>query len=212
MTPPMRRPGRPRNGEAELRRAQLLSDATTLFLQRGYHGVSLAQLATYGRVAVRTIYQEFGGKPGLLQAILQSEPDQGPQCALWPARGNDIASMLQGFAAEYWHAQACRHAQAWHQLRHEAASAGLISPIQNDDGFRARLAAYFASDAVGSQMRNDLPNDFLTCLFIACIGADCPPLKTSESSIQRVSIAARVALFLRAVRRNSFVGTQHFPI
>jgi AcrR family transcriptional regulator len=212
MRPPKGRPGRPRKGDAELRRAQLLDDAAALFLQSGYHGVSLAQLAAHGRVAVRTIYQEFGGKLGLLQAILQSELDRAPPAAALPDHGEDVVVTLQGMAAEYMRVQACPRIQAWQRLRKEAESAGLITPSPDSEGFRARLISYFANFSVRAQLRKDLPNEFLAGLFIACIRADCAPPGSGERSMHRVSIAARVALFLRAVRCESHGSAEHFPI
>jgi TetR/AcrR family transcriptional repressor of mexJK operon len=62
--------GRPRNADLETRMDKLLAAAATLFMERGYSGASLEMIAREARVAVRTIYIEFGGKSGLLSAVI----------------------------------------------------------------------------------------------------------------------------------------------
>lgn len=65
--------GRPRDNTVERREAELIDTAFGLFCRRGYHAVSLAMVAAQAHVAVRTIYSKFGGKAGLLQAIVERE-------------------------------------------------------------------------------------------------------------------------------------------
>lgn len=62
--------GRPKAAEAEARLNDLLDTAARLILEKGYGKVSLEAIAKEARVAVRTIYVKFGGKAGLLKAIL----------------------------------------------------------------------------------------------------------------------------------------------
>jgi TetR/AcrR family transcriptional repressor of mexJK operon len=62
--------GRPRTSEREARLHDLVATAGRLFLQHGYSKVSLEMLAREAHVAVRTIYVKFGGKAGLLNAVL----------------------------------------------------------------------------------------------------------------------------------------------
>lgn len=70
------RPGRPRAASLAARRAGLLDTARTLFLAKGYAGVSLAEIARTAHVAVRTIYFHHGGKSGLLRAVLAQEDER----------------------------------------------------------------------------------------------------------------------------------------
>jgi TetR/AcrR family transcriptional repressor of mexJK operon len=65
--------GRPREAERDLRYNALLDSARRLFLEHGYDGASLAAVAGDAHVALRTIYAWFGGKSGMLHAILERE-------------------------------------------------------------------------------------------------------------------------------------------
>lgn len=65
--------GRPREAERDLRYNVLLDSARRVFLKHGYDGTSLAAVAGDAHVALRTIYVWFGGKSGLLHAILERE-------------------------------------------------------------------------------------------------------------------------------------------
>lgn len=67
------RAGRPRDVERELRYDALLDCAKRLFLVHGYEGASLAAVAGEAHVALRTIYTWFGGKSGMLRAVLERE-------------------------------------------------------------------------------------------------------------------------------------------
>src|SRR6476469_5925614 len=62
--------GRPRACDLEARHHNLIHTAGQLFLQHGYGKVSLEMIAREAHVAVRTIYVKFGGKAGLLKAVL----------------------------------------------------------------------------------------------------------------------------------------------
>ena len=67
--------GRPRSSEREARIHDLIHTAGQLFLKHGYRNVSLEMLAREAHVAVRTIYVKFGGKAGLLNAVLVANRD-----------------------------------------------------------------------------------------------------------------------------------------
>lgn len=65
--------GRRRSEEVAQRNEALVATAFALFCERGYHAVSLATIASEARVAVRTIYADFGGKAGLLAGQIAIE-------------------------------------------------------------------------------------------------------------------------------------------
>jgi len=67
----MIRCGRPRKGEELLSRDRLLDTALKLFLEYGYGNLSLETIAREGRVSMRTIYSQFGGKAGLFGAVIK---------------------------------------------------------------------------------------------------------------------------------------------
>jgi AcrR family transcriptional regulator len=60
-----RRPGR---GEA--RRRAILNAASAVFLEKGYEKASLSEILTLSGGSRATIYQQFGNKDGLLEAML----------------------------------------------------------------------------------------------------------------------------------------------
>lgn len=65
--------GRPRTEDLVARNKNLLETASRLFVEQGYGQTSLEQIAREAHVAVRTIYLKFGGKSGLLQAVVEVE-------------------------------------------------------------------------------------------------------------------------------------------
>src|SRR5215217_6845979 len=72
----LRGAGRPKASDVEARTQDLIDVAARLFLANGYTRTSLEAIARAARVAVRTIYVKFGGKAGLLEAVLLSRRDQ----------------------------------------------------------------------------------------------------------------------------------------
>jgi AcrR family transcriptional regulator len=52
-------------------RGQIVSVAESLFLTNGYAATTVAAIAAAARVSVETIYKGFGGKPGLVRAIVE---------------------------------------------------------------------------------------------------------------------------------------------
>ncbi|GAB6067801.1 TetR/AcrR family transcriptional regulator [Methylothermus subterraneus] len=73
---PSPRLGRPRKGEAALRRDLLLDEALRLFAEHGYSAVSLETLARCAHVSLRTIYRQFGGKAQLFGAVVRRISDE----------------------------------------------------------------------------------------------------------------------------------------
>jgi TetR/AcrR family transcriptional repressor of mexJK operon len=65
--------GRPKAADVEARTQDLLQVAARLFLKNGYTKTSLESIARAAHVAVRTIYVKFGGKAGLLDAVLVAQ-------------------------------------------------------------------------------------------------------------------------------------------
>lgn len=51
-------------------RDQIIGIAEDMFLSRGYAATTVAAIAAQARVSVETIYKSFGGKPGLVRAIV----------------------------------------------------------------------------------------------------------------------------------------------
>jgi AcrR family transcriptional regulator len=61
-----------RRERARQAREQIAGIAEELFLSRGYAATTVAAIAARARVSVETIYKSFGGKPGLVRAIVEA--------------------------------------------------------------------------------------------------------------------------------------------
>ncbi len=59
-----------RRERARQGRDQIVGIAEDLFLSRGYAATTVAAVAEQARVSVETIFKSFGGKPGLVRAIV----------------------------------------------------------------------------------------------------------------------------------------------
>lgn len=203
-------PGRPRKDELDQRRSHLIEVATALFLDRGYHRVSLALIAQEARVAVRTIYLGFGGKAGLLAAALQKGRQRfmtAPQ-ALDPS--GPLAEVLGHFGRGYLHyltdpemVQLRRMALAEASTSAEMEQAWWeAGPAQT----QATLARYFVDPRVRAQLRPEVPLDLLPSHFMACIAAEHSWPRTpcgaapGGRSLQQL-LDARLTLFLRSAAR-----------
>lgn len=98
-------PGRRESARLERvssRRRQVLSAATRLMEETGYHAMSMQALAERGDVSVGLIYQYFGGKEDVLQAvivdILEDFASQVP-AAVAEAGDNPVARLTGGIRA-----------------------------------------------------------------------------------------------------------------
>ncbi|MFD9006715.1 TetR/AcrR family transcriptional regulator [Streptomyces sp. NPDC059582] len=60
-----------RLNSAAATREAILSSAHALFLERGYAGVTVGEIAEAGKVAVPTVYSSVGNKPSILTALLE---------------------------------------------------------------------------------------------------------------------------------------------
>ena len=60
-----------RRERARQTRDQIVDTAEALFLSGGYAATTVAAIAAAARVSVETIYKGFGGKPGLVRAIVE---------------------------------------------------------------------------------------------------------------------------------------------
>src|SRR5215467_1199664 len=68
-----------RRERARQTRGEIIDAARELFLARGYAATTVAAIAGTAHVSVETIYKGFGGKPGLVRAIIeQGLAGEGP--------------------------------------------------------------------------------------------------------------------------------------
>ena len=62
--------GRPNAAELERRKSRVMEVATALFVERGYAGTSLVDIAELAGVATRTVYQHFGDKEAIFREVI----------------------------------------------------------------------------------------------------------------------------------------------
>lgn len=67
---PRRYDSRGRRAQAERTRARIVEVARERFLRDGYATTTVAAIAGDAQVSVETVYKAFGGKPGLVRAIV----------------------------------------------------------------------------------------------------------------------------------------------
>lgn len=89
---PTRAPGRPKDAD---KRAAILEAAKQLFVQHGYAGVSMDQIAAAAGVSKLTLYSHFGDKDNLFIAAVRTFCEQSVPDAVFQARpGQDVRAHL----------------------------------------------------------------------------------------------------------------------
>lgn len=169
--------GRPKAAEAEARLNDLMDTAARLILEKGYGKVSLEAIAKEARVAVRTIYVKFGGKAGLLKAILlryragafdpvgMEDSIQGPIRDTLRAFGLRFHSLVSSPEATALYQIVVAEAHANPDLAEAFWDAG---PRQT----RELLARYFALPAIRAQLDTDAPPERLAIHLMNCLMGD----------------------------------------
>lgn len=102
------RAGRRKESEIVSRDFQLPDVAACLFMNIGYHQVSINRIVRAAGVAGRTIYSRYGGKAGLLEAVIDRELTRQRACldSLIERDDNDDAIFV-ALAVRCWKA-VCR--------------------------------------------------------------------------------------------------------
>jgi len=68
--------GRPRAADVASPTQALPAVAEDALIERGYKGATLDLIASRAKVSKKTIYAKYGGKPGLLRAVLRRMADE----------------------------------------------------------------------------------------------------------------------------------------
>lgn len=200
--------GRPKAAEVEARNAELVEIAGQLILKKGYTGVSLEAIAREARVAVRTIYVKFGGKTGLLKAVLASRRERflmGP-CLVDDMR--PLREVIDGFARGFYDMLTLPEAVAMQRVViAESATNPELAEAFFEGGprlARGMLERYFARPDIRVQLRDDVPLDLVPVHLIGCINGD--PMgrflfPDSEALREQASreLPARIELFYHSV-------------
>jgi TetR/AcrR family transcriptional repressor of mexJK operon len=202
--------GRPRAAEVEARLADLKQCASRLILEKGYGNVSLEMIAREARVAVRTIYIKFGGKLGILRALLQEK-----RAAFFDTMDLDhdprpVKEVIDEFATRLYRLLTSPDAMALQRmLTAEAHSNPELVDTFFDNGpnvTREAIARYLQRPEVRAQLRDDLPMAQLPVFLINCIVGDqlSRVLRDyNEGTPEQCAKALqeRLALFYRSVLR-----------
>ena len=202
--------GRPRSSEREARMHDLIQTAGHLFLKHGYRNVSLEMLAREAHVAVRTIYVKFGGKAGLLNAVLVAnrerffntqdmEKDQRPLKEIvsdFAAHFLDLVTMPEALSMAR---MVIADAPGNEELARTFFDAG---PKQTRD----MLMRFFTRPDIRAQLRDDLNLDLLPVYLLNCVSGDqYSKLLFGPEPVPRVQVLReleeRLDLFYRSVLR-----------
>ncbi len=204
--------GRPRAADKEARQLALLHTATRLFLEKGYSKVSLEMIAREAHVAVRTIYVKFGGKAGLLSAVItQGRARFFADMTSMETDPRPLEEILQDFAPRFLelvslpsfvslHRMVVAEAKSTPELAETFYQAG---PLQS----REQLWRLFGRPEIRARLRPELSLEVLAVHLINCLVGDLmsrmlfPPDHSPTMDELRKQAAEGVDLFLRSVLR-----------
>ena len=196
--------GRPKAADIESRNQELIVAAGRLFLKNGYTRTSLESIAREARVAVRTIYVKFGGKAGLLKAVLASRRER-----LFAERNMDtdtrpLRTILDEFARDFYALLVEPDAIALQRVViAESGSNPELAEAFYEGGprmTREMLLRFFARPDIAAQLRTDVPPALILTHLIGCINGDpigrflFPDAEPSGEEA-RQQLAARMELF-----------------
>jgi len=203
--------GRPKASEVEARTQELIEAAGRLFLHHGYGKVSLETIAREARVAVRTIYVKFGGKAGLLKAVLASRRERLFAGRCVDADTRPLREIVDDFARDFYDMLVEPDAMAMQRVViAEAATNPELAEAFYEGGprlTREMLHRFFSRPDIRSQLRDDVPLDLVPTHLIGCICGDpigrflFPDAEPTHEEARR-QLAARLELFYAAVLKN----------
>ena len=169
--------GRPRAADQEARLQNLLDTAAGLFLEKGYGKVSLEMIAREAHVAVRTIYVKFGGKAGLLNAVIAEGRARFFAGMLnMETDSRSIDEILTDFSVRFvelvslpafisLHRMVIAEAKTTPELAQTFFQAG---PLQT----REQLSRFFARPDIRAQIRSGLAPETLATHLLNCLLGD----------------------------------------
>ncbi len=202
--------GRPKASDVEARTQDLIDTAATLFLANGYTRTSLEAIARAARVAVRTIYVKFGGKAGLLNAVLVSRRDQFFRMRDMDKDLRPFRDVVRDFAHQFFDLL-CKEQLIAMQRVVIAEAPG--NPELADTFYsagprltREMLDRFFARPDVRAQLRDDLPFGQLPAILTSTIAGDSvqrfvfPDAQPAPAEAHRL-LDERLELFFRSVLR-----------
>jgi TetR/AcrR family transcriptional repressor of mexJK operon len=165
--------GRPKAADVEARTQELLRTAAALFLEYGYTKTSLEAIARAAHVAVRTIYVKFGGKEGLLAAVLAAKRHRFFRSQPMETDPRPLREIVDDFAHQMYALITSQEAIDLQRivLAEAPKNPELAEAFWNGGPLKTRemLARFFARPDIRAQMRPDVPLDLLPCHLMATI-------------------------------------------
>ena len=203
--------GRPRHCDREAREDHLLNTAAALFIKNGYSGTSLDLIAREARVAVRTIYIKFGGKAGLLSALITRRrtrytahlgdlaSDTRPLLMVMTDYGMRFLALVSAPESIALQRMVIIESHCNPELGHTAYRSGIVQTY-------ALLSRFFERPDIRAQLRDNVDLRQVPALLISCVIGD--PLhhvlfgsEQLTRSACEMALAGRLELFLRGVLR-----------
>jgi len=202
--------GRPRAADKEARLQNLLDTAARLFLEKGYGKVSLEMIAREAHVAVRTIYVKFGGKAGLLNAVIAEGRARffGDVFNM----GTDMRSIeeiLTDFSVRFVELVSLPSFCSLHRMViAEAGSTPELAQTFYQAGpkqTREQLANFFSRPDIKAQIRSELSPELLAIHLLNCLLGDQTTRLLFEPAVPRTPaenlahVKEAIGLFLHGV-------------
>ena len=204
--------GRPREADKEARHLALLHTAKLLFLEKGYNKVSLEMIAREAHVAVRTIYVKFGGKAGLMGAVIsEGRASVFANTTSMETDPRPLEEILNDFALRFLELVSMpSFVKLFHMVVAEARTTPELAAIFYETGpqqSREQLGRLFARPEIRARLRPELALEPLAVHLVNCILGDImsgllfPSEEPPTKEQLRAKAAAGLDLFLRSVLR-----------
>jgi TetR/AcrR family transcriptional repressor of mexJK operon len=161
-------------------------------------------------VAVRTIYVKFGGKAGLLNAVLLSGRDRFFGVCDMDTDAGSLREVVDHFARHFYDLLCAQEAMSMQRvvIAETAANPELANTFYEAGPklTQQMLGRFFARPDVRAQLRDDVPLELLPVHLINCIGGDhlkrflFPDAQPAREEALR-QLDQRLDLFYRSVLR-----------
>lgn len=136
-------PGRPKDLG---KRAAILGAATRLFIEQGFDGVSMDQIATAAGVSKLTVYSHFGDKETLFVAVARSYCEQQVPSSLFTAEpGTPVRERLLAIARAFYAMVSSPEAIAGHRFLCSPQMSATALPRVFWEGGPMRVQGEFAA-------------------------------------------------------------------
>ncbi len=199
--------GRPRAEEVEARSVDLLRTAGELFLEKGYSNVSLEMIARAAQVATRTIYVKFGGKAGLITALIDAKREAYLSSMALVEDPRPVREALNDYARKLHTLLNLPESVALHRMVTSEAQANpdLVEAFyKSGPGITMdAVRRYLERPDVRAQLRKDLPFEQLPTFLANCVIGDSLSrvLGRPRKDTTKDALEARMEMFFRAVLR-----------